>query len=62
MHQPTISKRLARARWGEIRQITPHEKKEKNFGGAKIMSLSQNPASAASAVGCNTRRCSKPEF
>jgi hypothetical protein len=30
-----ILKRLARAQWGEIGRISPHEKKEKNSAAAK---------------------------
>jgi hypothetical protein len=36
-------KRFARSRWGEIRRISPHVKKEKNFGGAKIKNLQSKP-------------------
>lgn len=45
--QSVSHKRLARARWGEINRISPHDKKEKNFAGAKL----QNPF-AARTCGC----------
>jgi hypothetical protein len=34
--QRPTSKRLARALWGEIRRVSPHEKKEKDFSEAKF--------------------------
>jgi hypothetical protein len=39
-YQPPMSKRLARARWGETRRISPHDKKKKFFVGAEFISLS----------------------
>jgi hypothetical protein len=48
--QMAIFKRLAASGWGETRRVSPHEKKEKNFAGAKP----QNPFAA------RTCRCRWP--
>jgi hypothetical protein len=37
-HELAASKQLAAGAWGEIRRVSPHEKKEKYFAGAKFKS------------------------
>jgi hypothetical protein len=44
-HELATGKRLVRTRWRKIRRISLHEKKEKNFAGAKVMCQSRFPLS-----------------